>query len=92
MAKLLQLVGSYTDDKHTGNGGVFDLGKKLQFMTLDVIGQVGFGKSFGLLDIDDDPDEFGMFLSFSSSFSREEFPSTSWIQSPISILDSLITL
>ncbi|ETS80122.1 hypothetical protein PFICI_07651 [Pestalotiopsis fici W106-1] len=58
VAKLLQLVGSYTDDKHTGNGGVFDLGKKLQFMTLDVIGQVGFGKSFGLLDIDDDPDEF----------------------------------
>ncbi|KAF2998395.1 hypothetical protein E8E14_002954 [Neopestalotiopsis sp. 37M] len=58
VGKLVRLVGSYTDDKHTGNGGVFDLGKKLQFMTLDVIGQVGFGKSFGLLDIDDDPDEF----------------------------------
>ncbi|KAK6216228.1 hypothetical protein LQW54_003802 [Pestalotiopsis sp. IQ-011] len=56
VAKLVQLVGSYTEDG--GKKGAFDLANKLQFLTLDVIGLVGFGKSFGLLDVDADPDEF----------------------------------
>lgn len=61
VAKLVQLVGSYTEDG--GKKGAFDLANKLQFLTLDVIGLVGFGKSFGLLDVDADPDEFGKYFS-----------------------------
>ncbi|KAK8094235.1 hypothetical protein PG997_000920 [Apiospora hydei] len=55
VAKLVQLVGSYADNR---KNGAFDLANKLQFLTLDVIGLVGFGKSFGLLDVDADPHEF----------------------------------
>jgi cytochrome P450 len=35
-----------------------DLAQKIQFLTLDVISTIGFGKCFGLMDIDDDPDEY----------------------------------
>ncbi|KAI1080538.1 cytochrome P450 [Whalleya microplaca] len=35
-----------------------DLAQKLQFLTLDIISTIGFGKCFGLVDADDDPDEF----------------------------------
>jgi hypothetical protein len=73
VAKLIQLVGSYADNH---NQDTFDLAKKLQFLTLDVIGLVGFGKSFGLLDIDDDPDEFSKCtlaeMSHFSNLKRKE--------------------
>ncbi|KAK8134230.1 Cytochrome P450 [Apiospora sp. TS-2023a] len=55
VAKMVHLIGSYTDKR--GNN-TFDLANKLQFLTLDVIGLVGFGNSFGLLDVDADPHEF----------------------------------
>ncbi|KAK7920837.1 hypothetical protein PG985_008859 [Apiospora marii] len=55
VAKMVHLISSYADKQ--GNN-TFDLANKLQFLTLDVIGLVGFGKSFGLLDVDADPHEF----------------------------------
>ncbi|KAK8086715.1 hypothetical protein PG994_001689 [Apiospora phragmitis] len=55
VVKLIHLIGSYADNR---KNGAFDLANKLQFLTLDVIGLVGFGKSFGLLDMDADPHDF----------------------------------
>ncbi|KAK8107499.1 cytochrome P450 [Apiospora kogelbergensis] len=55
VVKFVHLIGSYADIRRNG---AFDLANKLQFLTLDVIGLVGFGKSFGLLDVDADPHEF----------------------------------
>ncbi|KAK6845401.1 hypothetical protein PG995_015511 [Apiospora arundinis] len=55
VVKLVHLIDSYANNRING---AFDLANKLQFLTLDVIGLVGFGKSFGLLDVDADPHEF----------------------------------
>lgn len=53
---MVRLIGFYADKR---GDNTFDLANKLQFLTLDIIGLVGFGKSFGLLDVDADPHEFG---------------------------------
>lgn len=65
----MHLIDSYANNRING---AFDLANKLQFLTLDVIGLVGFGKSFGLLDVDADPHEFGkqMLSALISLFDR----------------------
>lgn len=51
---MLHLIRS----NYAGKSKLIDLAEKLQFLTLDVISTIGFGKCFGLLDADDDPHEY----------------------------------
>ncbi|KAI2622780.1 cytochrome P450 [Hypomontagnella submonticulosa] len=54
ISQLLHLIRS----NYAGKSKLIDLAEKLQFLTLDVISTIGFGKCFGLLDADDDPHEY----------------------------------
>ncbi|KAI1161936.1 cytochrome P450 [Nemania serpens] len=54
VVKLLGLVRS----KYAGKRNSMDLSQKLLFFSLDVISTIGFGKCFGLLNADDDPNEY----------------------------------
>ncbi|KAI0554338.1 cytochrome P450 [Xylaria curta] len=54
VVKLLHLVRS----RYAGQKRVMDLAQKAQFLTLDVISTIGFGKCFNLLTTDEDPNEY----------------------------------
>ncbi|KAI2638301.1 cytochrome protein [Xylaria nigripes] len=51
---------------------VMDLAEKMQFLTLDVISTIGFGKCFGLLETDKDPNEYvdSIHVGLSNSHSQ----------------------
>ncbi|KAI0541820.1 cytochrome protein [Xylaria digitata] len=54
VVKLLNLIRT----RYAGKRKSMDLAQKLLFFTLDVISTIGFGKCYGLLIADEDPDEF----------------------------------
>ncbi|KAI0012005.1 cytochrome P450 [Xylariaceae sp. FL0662B] len=54
ISELIQLIQS----GYACRRKPMDLALKIQYFTLDVISLIGFGKCFGLIDADDDPDEY----------------------------------
>ncbi|KAI0381225.1 cytochrome P450 [Hypomontagnella monticulosa] len=54
VSQLLHLIRS----NYAPEGRLLDLAEKLQFLTLDVISAIGFGKCFGLLDADSDTHKY----------------------------------